>query len=75
MALIIEDGSGVANANSYVTTTEWDTWATARGIAHSHSTGKIEELILTAMDYIEAQNFVGLCAICKRSSDYSRKNW
>lgn len=72
MALIIEDGSGVANANSYVTTAEWDTWATARGIAHSHSASKIEELILTAMDYIEAQNFLGRKATDAQSLQWPR---
>ena len=70
MALIIEDGSGVANANSYVTAAQWDAWATARGISHSHSTSKIEEFILTAMDYIEAQNFLG-----RKATDAQPLQW
>ena len=72
MALIIEDGSGVANANSYVTAAQWDAWATARGISHSHSTSKIEEFILTAMDYIEAQNFLGRKATNAQSLQWPR---
>lgn len=70
MALIIENGSGVANANSYVTADQWDAWATARGIAHSHSSSKIEELILTAMDYIESQNFLG-----RKATDVQPLQW
>jgi hypothetical protein len=70
MALIIEDGSGVANANSYVTAAQWDAWATARGISHSHSTSKIEEYILTAMDYFEAQYFIG-----RKATDEQELQW
>ena len=72
MALIIEDGSGVANANSYVTAQQWDDWATARGISHTHSTNHIEEFILTAMDYIEAQNFIGRKATDAQSLQWPR---
>ncbi len=72
MALIIEDGSGVANANSYVTAQQWDDWATARGISHTHSTNQIEEFILTAMDYIEAQNFIGRKATDAQSLQWPR---
>jgi hypothetical protein len=59
MALTIEDGSLVTGANSYVTAAEWDTWATDRGLTHTHSTSKIEEGILRAMDYFESLEFLG----------------
>ena len=59
MALTIEDGSLVTGANSYVTAAEWDTWATDRGISHTHSSSKIEEGILRAMDYFESLEFLG----------------
>ena len=60
VTLIIEDGSIVSGANSYITVTEWDTWATDRGIQHSHSDAKISHAILRAMDYFESLNFKGL---------------
>lgn len=60
VTLIIEDGSLVANANSYITVTAWDNWATDRGITHSHSDAKISHAILRAMDYFESLNFLGL---------------
>ena len=58
--LTIEDGSIVSGANSYITATGWDTWATNRGITHSHNDEKIEKAILRAMDYFESLNFLGL---------------
>lgn len=60
VTLVIEDGSLVANANSYITVTAWDTWATDRGISHSHSDAKISHAILRAMDYFESLHFKGL---------------
>lgn len=70
MALVIEDGSEVSGANSYVTATEWDTWATARGITHSHSSAQIEKYILRAMDYFENLNFMG-----RKATDTQALQW
>lgn len=63
MALIIEDGSIVAGANSYITVAEYNAWADAR-FGASRSTApatdaEAEQLILRAMDYFEGQNFQG----------------
>lgn len=63
MALIIEDGSIVANANSYVTEAEYIAWADARfGSGRSTSPScdeDAERLILRATDYFESQYFIG----------------
>lgn len=64
MALIIEDGTIVPNANSYVTTTELQSYIDARGIT---LTGSLEPLILQAMDYVETLCFSGI----KRTRDQS----
>jgi len=58
MALIIEDGTIVANANSYVSADDFVTWADARGFTYP-SYPQIEQTILRAMDYIESLVFVG----------------
>jgi hypothetical protein len=50
MALTIETGAGVANANSYVSVVNAQAWATARGIAVTVT----EALLLKAMDYLES---------------------
>mgnify|MGYP003653719495 CR=1 FL=1 len=72
MALIIEDGSNVPNANSYITAQEWLDWAAARGIQHAHSQSDVEAHILRGMDYFEAQSFIGLKANSEQSLQWPR---
>jgi hypothetical protein len=57
MAIVVEDGTIVSGANSYVTEAELTTFATERGIT---ITGTNSELIYQSMDYIEQQNFIGV---------------
>lgn len=63
MTLIIEDGTIVDNANSYVTVQEYLDWADARfGSGRSTAPGCDEDTegyIFRAMDYFEAQFFCG----------------
>ena len=53
MALIIEDGSQVANANSYVNDAEYTAYATLKGLTVGE-TAEIRELeLLRAIDYLQ----------------------
>ena len=70
MALVIEDGSGVIGANSHVTAQNYDDWATARGISHTHSNTQLEHFILRAMDYFENLNFLG-----RKATDSQPLQW
>lgn len=54
MALIIEDGSIVANANSYVSISEIRDYATARGVDLPVDDSAVEVMAIKAMDYIES---------------------
>ena len=56
MAIVVEDGTIVAGANSYVSEAELTTYATDRGITLS---GGTEALLLKAMDYLETLDFIG----------------
>jgi len=58
MALIVENGSLVSNANSYVSVDDYIAWADARGFTYS-SYPAIEQKILRAMDFIESLDFIG----------------
>jgi len=58
MALVVEDGSVVSGANSYVTLTEFKTWADSRGIDYG-TDYVLEQKILRAMDFLEHQAFIG----------------
>ena len=59
MALIIENGSLVTGANSYITVDGWKSWMDDRNISHTNSDSKIEGAIMRAMDYFESLHFVG----------------
>ena len=52
MALIIEDGSVIAGANSFVTVDEIRAAAAARGIVLSEQDAPVEQAAIKAMDFI-----------------------
>lgn len=55
MALVIEDGSLVTGATSYVTVAEARAYASARGVTLPAVDGDVEQLAVKAIDYLEAQ--------------------
>ena len=55
MALVIEDGTIVAGANSYVTVEEARAFALLRGVTLSAVDAEVEILVIEAMDYVEAK--------------------
>lgn len=57
MTLIVEDGSLVANANTYISAADFTAFATAR--SYTLVSGA-ETLLIQAMDYIENLSFKGL---------------
>lgn len=54
MALEIEDGTGKANATSYVTVAEARTYAASRGVVLSNDDAVVEAQLIQAMDYVES---------------------
>lgn len=54
MALIVEDGTIVANANSYNTVAEIRAYADARGMTLPTDDLDVEKLAIQAMDYLES---------------------
>lgn len=69
MALIIENGTIVTEANSYVTTLELTAYATARGITISDDE---EQLLIRAMDYIESLAYQGVKSNSEQSLQWPR---
>lgn len=55
MSLVIEDGTGLSTATSYVTVTEARAYALARGVTLSATDSVVETQLIKAMDYLEAQ--------------------
>lgn len=65
MALEIEDGSGKADSNSYVTVAEAQAYAAARGVVLPAAEADVETLLVQSMDYLESF----------RSKYQGRKTW
>jgi hypothetical protein len=58
MALVVEDGTLVSGADSYVTLAEFKAWADKRGVTYG-TDSVVTQQIYRAMDYIESLNFIG----------------
>ena len=73
MTVIVEDGSGVVNANSYVSETEVMEYASARGVALSAGT-LLQAHIVKAGDYLQTweRAFVGYR---RERHDLQRMSW
>jgi hypothetical protein len=54
--IVVEDGTGLANSNSYASEAQLTTYAADRNVT---VTGAAAVLLITAMDYIEQQPFRG----------------
>lgn len=54
--ITVETGTGSASSNSYISTTDFETYAADRGI---DLVGTSADLLIKAMDYIESNNFKG----------------
>jgi hypothetical protein len=55
MALVIEDGTGVANATSFATLAEMRAYGLARGVALPTDDAELEVLAVKAVDYIKSR--------------------
>ena len=71
MAITVETGAIVANANSYVSTADFTTYATARGIT---LTSGAETLLIQAMDYIESLSYIGTKYTAAQGLQWPRSN-
>ena len=54
--ITVETGTGSASSNSYISESDFETYASDRGVT---LTGVSAELLIKAMDYIESINFKG----------------
>lgn len=75
MAIIVEDGTGVENANSYATLVELLAFAEARGVLSIADDAEISEpYLIKAMDYIEplGVRFKGCKATAEQALQWPR---
>lgn len=59
MALIVEDGSGIANANTYADLEFIREYASLRGVELSDDDAVLEPVVFRVMDFIESRDFGG----------------
>lgn len=62
MALTVEDGTGVTNANTYADLATVRAYALSRGVALSADDAALEPLIHKAMDYVDSRG-LGLLSV------------
>lgn len=69
--IVVEDGTGKADSNSYVSEAELTTYATDRGVT---LTGTASVLLVQAMDYIESLMFIGDKKTVEQALQWPRNN-
>lgn len=75
MALIIEDGTGKTDSQTYVSADDLTAYALARAITITAADDTAKEaLLITAMDYIESQNFKGDKGSAEQALQWPRLN-
>jgi len=72
--LIKEDGSTVANANSYVSVAELTAYLSDRGLTWSGTAGAEDAVLIRAMDYLESVSFIGTRASKDQPLQWPRDN-
>ena len=69
--IVVETGSIVSGANSYISEADMGTYATDRGVTIA---GTAADLLIQAMDYIESQSFQGLKKTSAQALQWPRTN-
>lgn len=74
MTIVVEDGTGPTNANSYVSVAELQSFAHDRSVTLPGSAEQCEPLLIQAMDWIEAQeaNFIGVREFASQALSWPR---
>lgn len=74
MPLVVEDGTIVANANSYVDLSFLTAFATARGLSLPVGSTAQEQFAIQAMDYLESIRYQGSKVDATQSLQWPRKD-
>ena len=74
MAIIVENGTGLSNAQAYCDYNYFHAYVTERGIVHSHSQAQIEAaLVVAAKDWIDGQHeFAGEKLVSTQALQFPR---
>lgn len=73
ISIIVEDGTGKEDANSYVSVSELISYASNRGVELSDS-DSTATLLIKASDYLESKNYKGEKSYLLQALSWPRKN-
>lgn len=73
IVLIVEDGTGLPNANTYIDVIFLQTYAENMNVDLPIDTEEVKSLILQAMPFIESQNYQGIKANGTQALKWPRK--
>lgn len=71
-SLVVEDGSIVMGANTYVDASVFNTHLSNRGLSFNSTAGTVEQTLILAMDYIETRKYFGLRVSSDQSLSWPR---
>lgn len=71
--LIVEDGSGVSNANCYVAVAGARSYAADRGVTLDASDDVVGAQIIMATDYLESLDYIGVATSITQSLSWPRQ--
>jgi hypothetical protein len=74
MSLVVEDGTGRPDSNTYATVDQLRAYARARGTTVPPNPNDCEALLLKAMDYMHGLDFIGDRATRDQALDWPRFN-
>ena len=74
MALIIEDGSIVDGANTYVSASEAREYAALRGLTLPATDAELETLIVSSFDYLDGLDYKGDYTNPPQPAEFPRRN-
>jgi len=70
MALVVEDGTGIAGANTYLSVAELRAYAVDRGVILPAQDSDVAVMLVKACDYLELKSYIGV-----RASDSQGLSW
>lgn len=72
MALVVEDGTGKVDAESYVSVATFKFWASSRGYLLPSTDAEVEALLRKACDFIERKQFIGEVLVLTQALAFPR---
>ena len=75
MAFLVEDGTGLAASNSYLSIADYKTYWTDRGVTIGESDAEIQAALIRSSDYVDFNNnFIGTKSLSTQNMEWPRYN-